>query len=65
MIKVRCPICDHWMESASTAEWPEYPFCSARCRTIDLGRWLGEQYRVVPEGEGESPGKHADDSDIP
>ena len=28
------------------AEWPDYPFCSARCRKIDLGRWLGEQYRV-------------------
>jgi endogenous inhibitor of DNA gyrase (YacG/DUF329 family) len=53
------------MESASTAEWPEYPFCSARCRTIDLGRWLGEQYRVVPEGEGQPPREHADDSDVP
>jgi endogenous inhibitor of DNA gyrase (YacG/DUF329 family) len=53
------------MEGASTADWPEWPFCSARCRTIDLGRWLGEQYRVVPEGEGESPREHADDRDIP
>ena len=22
------------------------PFCSARCATLDLGRWLGEGYRV-------------------
>jgi endogenous inhibitor of DNA gyrase (YacG/DUF329 family) len=22
------------------------PFCSERCRGIDLGRWLGERYRV-------------------
>jgi len=25
---------------------PAYPFCSERCRLVDLGRWLGEEYRV-------------------
>jgi uncharacterized protein len=28
-------------------EWPEYPFCSKRCKTIDLGRWLGESYAIT------------------
>lgn len=23
-----------------------YPFCSKRCRQVDLGRWLQEDYRV-------------------
>lgn len=23
-----------------------YPFCSARCQLVDLGKWLGEEYRV-------------------
>jgi len=27
-------------------DYPDYPFCSRRCRIIDLGRWLGEEYRV-------------------
>ena len=27
-------------------EYPEYPFCSKRCKLIDLGRWLNEDYRV-------------------
>jgi endogenous inhibitor of DNA gyrase (YacG/DUF329 family) len=27
-------------------EWPDIPFCSPRCRQIDLGRWLGEVYRI-------------------
>jgi len=27
-------------------EYPDFPFCSRRCRVIDLGRWLGEGYRV-------------------
>jgi uncharacterized protein len=28
------------------AEPPFRPFCSERCRLIDLGRWLSEDYRV-------------------
>jgi endogenous inhibitor of DNA gyrase (YacG/DUF329 family) len=23
-----------------------FPFCSHRCQLVDLGRWLGEEYRV-------------------
>jgi endogenous inhibitor of DNA gyrase (YacG/DUF329 family) len=41
------------MEGQSTAEWPAFPFCSPRCRTIDLGRWLSEGYRIPSEAEGE------------
>jgi endogenous inhibitor of DNA gyrase (YacG/DUF329 family) len=45
MMKVRCPICNLEMAGRSS-DWPDYPFCSPRCRKIDLGRWLGEQYRI-------------------
>jgi endogenous inhibitor of DNA gyrase (YacG/DUF329 family) len=39
-----CPICGR------PAEVPVHrPFCSARCRRVDLGRWLGEVYRVPVE----------------
>jgi len=64
MIKVRCPICDRPMDGAGPAEWPEFPFCSPRCKTIDLGRWLGETYRVkgAPD-EDEPPGP--DEENIP
>ena len=31
----------------SPREWPEFPFCSKRCKTIDLGRWLGESYTIT------------------
>ncbi|MGH6886746.1 MAG: DNA gyrase inhibitor YacG [Geminicoccales bacterium] len=34
------------------------PFCSARCRDIDLGRWFGEIY-TLPAAE---PGYDADDT---
>ena len=57
MIRVRCPICDCLMQGQGPAEWPQFPFCSDRCRLIDLGRWLGESYRIpdpdssVPSGD--------------
>jgi endogenous inhibitor of DNA gyrase (YacG/DUF329 family) len=28
-------------------DYPDYPFCTRRCRIIDLGRWLGEDYRIA------------------
>ena len=40
---VRCPTC------RTEAAWegnPHRPFCSERCRLIDLGRWLDGDYRV-------------------
>ena len=55
MIKVRCPICDQVMQGQRPAEWPDFPFCSARCRLIDLGRWLGENYRIAPATDREEP----------
>ncbi len=27
-------------------EYPDYPFCSGRCRLIDLGRWLDQKYTI-------------------
>jgi len=40
---IRCPICDR--ENDYFAD-PLGPFCSARCKLVDLGKWLGEEYRV-------------------
>jgi hypothetical protein len=45
------------MKGASTAEWPDFPFCGPKCKLIDLGRWLGENYKVAS--------KDTDDSDAP
>lgn len=54
----RCPIC-----RASVAESPARPFCSERCRTVDLGNWLGESYRipVVDETPADEPATSTDD----
>lgn len=41
-LKLKCPICDKVAEPGQA----NYPFCSARCRTIDLGAWSAEEYVV-------------------
>jgi endogenous inhibitor of DNA gyrase (YacG/DUF329 family) len=45
-MKVRCPICSKKMDGQGPKEWPDWPFCCPRCKLIDLGRWLGEAYRL-------------------
>jgi endogenous inhibitor of DNA gyrase (YacG/DUF329 family) len=27
-------------------DYPHRPFCSARCKLVDLGNWLDERYRI-------------------
>lgn len=44
----RCPIC------RQPATPDTHPFCSDRCRQVDLNRWLGEQYRIPTEEPGVS-----------
>ena len=61
MSKVKCPICDAAMPGNWT-EYPEYPFCTKRCKLVDLGRWLGEGYTVSGDDRGKStPGQSGDD----
>ena len=51
---MKCPICKKEVALGS----PELPFCSERCRLIDLGRWLGEEYSVpAPRQEEEEAEK--------
>jgi len=48
--KVRCPIC----KKEVPLNDPEMPFCSARCRIIDLGNWADETYKIsTPTYQGE------------
>jgi len=48
--KVRCPTCK---KEVSWSDNPHRPFCSERCKTVDLGAWASEKYRI--------PGKEEDD----
>ena len=44
----RCPTCGKEVNPVVT---PAMPFCSVRCKQIDLGRWLGEEYKLPIERE--------------
>jgi endogenous inhibitor of DNA gyrase (YacG/DUF329 family) len=41
-VKLRCPICKKEVKITD----PDSPFCSDRCRTIDLGKWISGDYVV-------------------
>ena len=64
MIKVRCPICKREMEG-ERADWPQFPFCSPRCKTIDLGRWLGGNYRVPTRPGEQEADESSEDRELP
>ena len=42
-MKHRCPICKRATDSDFDKE---FPFCSERCRLLDLGAWASEKYVV-------------------
>lgn len=46
-MKVKCPTCGRETEYAPTNPWR--PFCSERCKLIDLGAWANDEYLI--EGE--------------
>ncbi len=51
--QVPCPICGRLAEFSPRNRWR--PFCSERCRGVDLGAWASDGYRVA--------GSVADDGD--
>ena len=42
-----CAICGKALEPGAAAESPLYPFCSRRCKLVDLMRWCDGRYAVV------------------
>ncbi|MFT3698276.1 MAG: DNA gyrase inhibitor YacG [Kofleriaceae bacterium] len=53
-----CPTCK---EPAKKAENKAFPFCCERCRLIDLGRWLDEEYRIPDTAPPVSPAEKTDE----
>ena len=54
---VSCPQCGTPVEWSAASKWR--PFCSERCKLIDLGAWAAERYRiptVEPADEDETKG---------
>lgn len=56
--EIKCPQCSKptiWQDN------PDRPFCSDRCRLIDLGQWADESYRI----KGPSQQEFTEDNVIP
>ena len=49
--KVPCPRCG--AQSPFAPDNPWRPFCSERCKMIDLGAWASESYRVGGPNQGD------------
>jgi len=61
-VKLRCPICEKSVKNPS----PDFPFCSDRCRLIDLGKWSSGAYVIsspVTDAEESIREDVPDDSD--
>jgi endogenous inhibitor of DNA gyrase (YacG/DUF329 family) len=43
---ISCPVCK---KKTAWKDNPFRPFCSERCRLIDLGQWAAEEYRIAGE----------------
>jgi endogenous inhibitor of DNA gyrase (YacG/DUF329 family) len=59
-LKLRCPICKKPVKNSE----PDFPFCSDRCRSIDLGKWATGAY-VIPVTEADAPDAMPDEAARP
>ena len=52
VLELSCPICKKPVKSTGA----DFPFCSDRCRTIDLGKWASGDYVISsPVADAEDP----------
>lgn len=59
---VNCPTCDNAVKWDADNE--NRPFCSARCKLIDLGAWANEEYAVPAEPTDPNSLEHSEFSDV-
>jgi endogenous inhibitor of DNA gyrase (YacG/DUF329 family) len=63
MVRGRCPICGRRFEVAKLEDLPSFPFCSDRCRLIDLGRWIDGAYKIPGSPAPTGPSAPVDEED--
>jgi endogenous inhibitor of DNA gyrase (YacG/DUF329 family) len=57
---VKCPTC---RKETAWENNPHRPFCSERCRLIDLGAWISERYRIPGEKVEPPDGDEGEDEE--
>ncbi|MHC4792384.1 MAG: DNA gyrase inhibitor YacG [Planctomycetota bacterium] len=65
-MKYRCPVCKKTIIKLNREQETErvefFPFCSERCKMVDLGAWFDEQYKVISPEDEELTENHSDES---
>lgn len=67
MIRGRCPTCSKPYEIQKIDDLPGFPFCSERCRLIDLGRWADGTFAIPvtpktnPDGDNTPPEEESEE----
>ena len=56
---MKCPICKKEVDPAN----PDAPFCSERCRIIDLGNWASEKYVISTPAQPQEIPEQDEDGD--
>jgi len=56
-----CPVCRRKPDPVRSRNW--LPFCSERCKLIDLGKWLNEDHRI-PADASDFPSAEDDDPPV-
>lgn len=63
MPTVACPTCGKPVTWNASARWR--PFCSERCKLIDLGEWMSERHRIAGEEVSDESSEQRDDGTAP
>jgi uncharacterized protein len=59
---MKCPICKKMTDST----FADFPFCSERCRLIDLGKWSSEDYVIsTPIHPSDMPANGSESAENP
>ncbi len=64
-MKHECPICHKAIQATPEEKSEEtnfYPFCSRRCKLVDLGGWLDAEYMIPQSQEAGEPSNTGQDS---
>ena len=49
MPAIECRHCRKMLYYEQVADLPYFPFCSERCRLLDLGAWFSDKHRIPGE----------------
>ena len=64
-MKRKCPICKKPVEVSPQKQSEQaklFPFCSERCKLLDLGTWLDAKYKIISDSNSQEGRKSSDTS---